>query len=264
MKKGIVLVFALSLVAALLASGIAIAAPAGKVDVCHREGNGSYHLINVSENALPAHLAHGDGLPGDPVPGMEGKKFAEDCTVVDAGPIVTVGENATPTAGMRIKGSPGPDVYLGVEDLGVGTNRVQADAGNPLPDGTYGLTFGFDQVANAITLVGPGTVNLTYDFDEKPAPSCAPADWDAMIITVRDSRNNGGAGLQNVMLDGFSLGNFAPPDGTPDVSGTPGYQHWTVTGFDFSQSFMVQADLAVANLTANESLKVEIRVGCTP
>ena len=38
---------------------------ASKVDVCHREGNGSYHLINVSGNALSAHLGHGDGQPGD-------------------------------------------------------------------------------------------------------------------------------------------------------------------------------------------------------
>ena len=53
------------------------AASAGKMDVCHREGNGSFHLINVSENAVPAHLYHGDALPGETVPGMEGKKFDE-------------------------------------------------------------------------------------------------------------------------------------------------------------------------------------------
>jgi len=31
-----------------------------KVDICHRTGNGSSHVINVSVNAVPAHLAHGD------------------------------------------------------------------------------------------------------------------------------------------------------------------------------------------------------------
>ena len=35
-----------------------------KVDICHITGNGKYVLINVSENAKPAHLAHGDSLPG--------------------------------------------------------------------------------------------------------------------------------------------------------------------------------------------------------
>jgi len=31
-----------------------------KIDVCHREGNGSSHIINISINAWPAHKAHGD------------------------------------------------------------------------------------------------------------------------------------------------------------------------------------------------------------
>jgi hypothetical protein len=36
-----------------------------KVDVCHITGNGKYVLINISGSALPAHLAHGDSLPGE-------------------------------------------------------------------------------------------------------------------------------------------------------------------------------------------------------
>jgi hypothetical protein len=56
-----------------------------KANVCHLEGKkkGTFHLINVSENAVPAHLAHGDGLPGETVPGVEEKKFTEDCSIVD-------------------------------------------------------------------------------------------------------------------------------------------------------------------------------------
>ncbi|MGL6269844.1 MAG: MopE-related protein, partial [Chitinophagaceae bacterium] len=34
-----------------------------KIDVCHREGNGSFHTINISKNALAAHVAHGDIVP---------------------------------------------------------------------------------------------------------------------------------------------------------------------------------------------------------
>jgi hypothetical protein len=52
------LVPAMVLVAATTAS--AVGSPQGKVDVCHRTGNGSFHQINISMNALPAHLAHGD------------------------------------------------------------------------------------------------------------------------------------------------------------------------------------------------------------
>lgn len=52
-----------------------------KVKLCHRTGNGSYHLIEVSINAEPAHRAHGDGKVGEPVPGNTGKVFDAGCSV---------------------------------------------------------------------------------------------------------------------------------------------------------------------------------------
>lgn len=54
--------------------------------VCHVHGNGSYALLLVSGNALSAHLGHGDGEPGGPVPGISGKKFDAACAIVNAGP----------------------------------------------------------------------------------------------------------------------------------------------------------------------------------
>ena len=51
----------------LLLAGSTATAKNVKVDVCHVEGNGSYHIINVSEKAVPAHLAHGDWLVEDEV-----------------------------------------------------------------------------------------------------------------------------------------------------------------------------------------------------
>jgi hypothetical protein len=82
MKKRCVLIAAALLMFGML--GAVAQASAVKVDVCHRRGNGSYILINISENALAAHVAHGDASPGEPVPGMEGKQFDEACNVVDA------------------------------------------------------------------------------------------------------------------------------------------------------------------------------------
>jgi hypothetical protein len=43
----------------------ALGDPGGKQDVCHQKGNGDYVLINVSVNAVPAHLGHGDVLPDE-------------------------------------------------------------------------------------------------------------------------------------------------------------------------------------------------------
>ena len=42
---------------------------AEKVKVCHVQGNGKAHVIEISENAVPAHLAHGDSL--DVAEGLE-------------------------------------------------------------------------------------------------------------------------------------------------------------------------------------------------
>jgi hypothetical protein len=52
-----------------------------KVTLCHKTGAGFYNLINVSINAEPAHLAHGDGKPGEAVPGLPGKSFTASCGV---------------------------------------------------------------------------------------------------------------------------------------------------------------------------------------
>ena len=57
------------------------AADAGgqKVTLCHRTGNGSYHSIEVSMSAEPAHRAHGDAKVGEPVPGQTGRFFTSSC-----------------------------------------------------------------------------------------------------------------------------------------------------------------------------------------
>jgi hypothetical protein len=55
--------------------------PGPKVQLCHKTGNGSYHLIEVSINAEPAHRAHGDGKIGEAVPGNAGKVFGAGCNV---------------------------------------------------------------------------------------------------------------------------------------------------------------------------------------
>lgn len=89
-----------ALVAALIGMTL-VAAPADakneKVDVCHITGNGSFQLINVSENAVRAHVDHGDGLIGDPVPGMAGYAFGEDCVPVRTALVTAYSTNAAGT-----------------------------------------------------------------------------------------------------------------------------------------------------------------------
>jgi len=59
---------------------------AQKVAECHRNGHGTFHLISIDSNAVPAHVAHGDGSPGDAVPNMSGFIFGPNCTPTVAPP----------------------------------------------------------------------------------------------------------------------------------------------------------------------------------
>ena len=51
-----------------------------KADVCHRTNRKSdFTLISVAPSAIEAHLAHGDGLLGEAVPGQFGMRFGSNC-----------------------------------------------------------------------------------------------------------------------------------------------------------------------------------------
>ena len=52
-----------------------------KIRLCHKTGNGKYHLIEVAISAEPAHRKHGDAKIGEAVPGQAGKIFGPNCSV---------------------------------------------------------------------------------------------------------------------------------------------------------------------------------------
>lgn len=238
------------------------AAPGGKIDLCHHDDAGDYHLVSVNQNAEAAHRAHGDAAPGEPVPGVSGKVFGEDCSLESAGPTVTPGYSGlTEAAGVRYRGnSSGDEIYLGIPDLGVGGNRIEASYPNVYAswqDGTYEVTFSYDPSANAVStsIDGPGgTASLTYDFDDLLAPGCAPADWNTMDINVVDRLTTGELAFNDVMLDGLPLGSFDDE----------GWKNWTVSDYDFGQGFTVSGDLVVQGWTGSETNKMQLVVGCLP
>ncbi|MQA31941.1 MAG: hypothetical protein GEU82_19255 [Luteitalea sp.] len=58
---------------------------APRVNICHRtNGDTPFILITVDDHALAGHVDHGDGYPGQPVPGQSGNVFGTDCQVVTA------------------------------------------------------------------------------------------------------------------------------------------------------------------------------------
>ena len=61
----------------------------GKIDICHRtQGSQKFMLLSVAASALDAHLAHGDGRVGDPVPGAPGSQFGPNCSAVMASRVI--------------------------------------------------------------------------------------------------------------------------------------------------------------------------------
>lgn len=73
MRKFLSYVAVLSLFSLMALPALAVGKPNTKVNVCHLEGknSGRYHLINVSEKALKAHLDHGDMIEGTQVVNSE-------------------------------------------------------------------------------------------------------------------------------------------------------------------------------------------------
>jgi hypothetical protein len=76
----ILLILALVVTVLALASA-ASAAPPAKVDVCHFNSLGEWQVNTLRDKGegIQAHLAHGDALPGQEVPGMADYEFNADC-----------------------------------------------------------------------------------------------------------------------------------------------------------------------------------------
>ncbi len=54
-----------------------------RIDICHkRHGNLEYILLNISVHAEARHRAHGDGRPGEAVPGIPLNFFRDDCVLM--------------------------------------------------------------------------------------------------------------------------------------------------------------------------------------
>ena len=81
------------------------------MEVCHKTGNGSFHLISININALSAHISHGDGKPGDAIPDNAGFIFGPNCTPTVAPP------PELPIGCYTFKRTSGDFFYMGPIDM---------------------------------------------------------------------------------------------------------------------------------------------------
>ena len=244
---------------------LSVGAGGEKVDVCHSEGNGTYHLINISDNAYDSHVAHGDAHPGDPVPGVSGKKFDEACNVVDAGPVFGPGWDSTATvlASVTYRNLINPGGLNGYE--GIITGGIQNDFYRGATcDGTTGLYGSWNPVNHVKIVYNPTTGILNAQIDAKYSYCLQyalgnPAKLDYMQLTVVNRAAGTTVNFNNVVLNGYSLGDLV----------STGWQDWYVTGLDFTTGFTLEGDLELAWPTppatsGQETNKLVIGVGYLP
>lgn len=155
------LVVALS---AILTVPIAAAAATDQVLVCHRtsgnaqDGRG-WVQIRVSESSVGKHLAHGDALPTEPVPGSEGASvFDAEC---NPGPAATLPPEPPPSGEPPSQS----DVVFAVAFSDINENG-EYDEGDVL---IAKLIDGVDDAADGT--IGPGDRVITAEYPKDFAMS---------------------------------------------------------------------------------------------
>lgn len=240
MKKLLTMIAALGVIGAYAIPTYAQPNKPSKMDVCHVTGNGSYHMINVSERAWPAHEAHGDALPGDEVPEMEGYTFTDTCEMEEVQPELSTTEfqvwpiytDEFGTLIWQAEGRYGSNTAVGDWELGVGNDTHVVGQ--------------FDQ-AQHVWGDSPVTENFTVDYDADTGLATFTVDGDSTDYTVGTdtagnlylvARASSGADdyvtLSNLMLDGSALGtDLTANSGAVEslqILGADLNSDWTLTG----------------------------------
>ena len=215
---------------------------AGKVDVCHITGNGGYVKINISANALPAHLAHGDQLPGEG--GLD-----DDCGEAPADRKIVFYSNRDgdyEVYSMDPNGSNQTNI----------TNDPTADdgqfvGGHPRlsPDGTKVLYTSYgagDPLGDLFVIAADGSgtaTNLTLDPSSKDSNADWSPDGSTIVFAKDDSQvwvmNADGTGQTNLTF--LSASDDWDAEWSPDGS-TLAFESTRADGFGFGNIEIIVMD----------------------
>lgn len=250
MKKILYSIFAFGLLALTVAP--ALAKP-NKVDVCHAEGNGGYHMINVSERALDAHLGHGDALPGEAVPGMEDSVFSDTCEVAETEPELTtetfdnwpsVADEDFGELFWQAEGRYGSNTAVGDWELGVGNNTQVVGEFDSVQH-----VWGESPVMQEFTVdydADTGTATFTTGGDTTDYVVGMDAAGNLYLVARASSGVGDYVELTNLTLNGSAIGT--------DVMATDGgVEALKVTGADFTEDFTVTGTVEMVYTTTSGS-----------
>lgn len=164
-------------------SAFAQTQPPPKVQVCHKAANGTFHLITISVNAQPAHVAHGDGAPGQSVPDMPGFIFGDNCApTVAPPPEMPVGCYTIPVEGGGDLFYAGPMDTLG-NFTGFPDNINGTCSGTAVPQPSEGIIAAAnatDAQSKCQALGGPTSQVSVIDLTGLLVPS-EPGVWVCIV-----------------------------------------------------------------------------------
>lgn len=145
------------------------------------------------------------------------------------------------------------EIYLGVGDLGVGSNRVQQHA-TYMQNGTTAIDFSYNPVADELSASAGSDFVIFEDLSANMPANCSISEIDRAELWV--AARDAGTSVElsgSVMGEAFSI----------TSSGVNNSQFYFIQNIDISSGFTLSADMTISgSFTDGERGKVELVLGC--
>ena len=140
----------------------------------------------------------------------------------------------------------GDEIYVGGPDLGNGSQRIATGYTWSSP-GTHEFTFSFNPASGYITVDLDGTVLSKGGYTGE--------GWNYMEIDVVNRGTGTTVNLNNLVMDGYSLGDFEGD----------GWSTWHISDYDFSDAFELTGEVELDGTfsQSQELCKLQVMVGKT-